>query len=95
MGFHNSELDYHICTGRRPDENIYRTLKKMKYNQNQNQTAEICFEKCKTEDPVEYLTIIVLSLLVFFAFQTWVYGMKDKLRVIWANKVSVITVKKD
>ena len=92
-GFHNSELDYHICTGRRPDENIYRTLKIMKYNQNQNQTEEICFEKCKTADPVHYLTILILSMLVFFTVQTWVYGMKDKLHIIWASKVSAIPVK--
>ena len=82
LGYHNSDLDYHICTGKTPTDNIYSTFLQMSRFIKSNDPPPT-YRKMIAKDPVNVLTLFVFIMLVLICVQTWVYSKKHYLINIW------------
>ncbi len=70
LGFQDSDLDYHICTGKQPKENIMETFLQMgKYVKSEEYPPT--YYTMITTDPLNVLTQIVFVMLVLIAIHTW------------------------
>jgi hypothetical protein len=84
LGFHNDELDYHICTGRRPQENVLMTLKEMKYPYLLNLTnSSEWIRDVYGRDLVEIFSKYVCLTLFLLVFQTWFYSFFNHNSKLW------------
>jgi len=91
LGFHNEELDYHICTGRRPQENIILTLKEMKYPYPLNITnSSEWMRDVYGIDPVEVFSKYVCLTLVLLVAQTWFYSYYNHISKLWDYICSIV-----
>jgi hypothetical protein len=75
-GFQNSELDYHICTGKDPQENINNTLHVYRLLQGSHDDQPITFRNVRNFDYVHYATPILRLLLILCAAQIWTKSLK-------------------
>ncbi len=84
LGFHNEELDYHICTGRRPLDNVMMTLKEMKYQYPLNLTnSSEWMIDVYGRDPVEVFSKYVCLTLALLVTQTWFYSFFTHNSKLW------------
>jgi len=84
LGFHNEELDYHICTGRRPLDNVMMTLREMKYPYPLNLTnSSDWMRDVYGKDPVEVFSKYVCLTLVLLVSQTWFYSYCNHISKLW------------
>ena len=82
LGFQDSDLDYHICTGKQPKENILETFLQMRKYVKLNALPPTYYTMI-TKDPLDVLSQIVFLMLVVIAINTWAYNKKDFLINIW------------
>jgi len=69
LGFHHSDLDFHICTGNHPLENIKVAMKHLKLPFNETNTK--WFPSHYIRDPMSNFSVIMLCLFVLFLTLTW------------------------
>jgi hypothetical protein len=81
LGFHNGEIDYHICTGKQPKDNMMEAFLQMKKFTNTN--LPLTFDSLLSTDAMNHLTRVVLIMLALIGTNTWVYGKKIYLTTIW------------
>jgi hypothetical protein len=72
QGFQNSELDYHICTGRDPQLNINENINFFNPQQKGLKNALVTFKNLGSADYLPALTQNLCWLLLIFAAQIWV-----------------------
>ena len=74
LGYHNEDLDYHLCTGRNPTLNINDTAMLMSLPSGVNkETVRIWFQPDVISDPIDMLTIGTFVLILLFNFNSWSY----------------------
>ena len=82
LGFHHADMDYHICTGKQPIDNIMNEfLKTKKYAKTDDLPPS--FYIIIATDPLNILTQILFIMLVLIGIQTWAYSKKKFLKTIW------------
>jgi hypothetical protein len=84
LGFQDSELDYHICTGKQPTKNIMETFLKMNKFVKSNELPPTYYTVI-AKDPLNIFTQIVFLMLVLIAIHTWANNKKDLLINKWKN----------
>jgi hypothetical protein len=82
LGFQNSEIDYHICTGKHPKDNIMETFYEVKRFTNPNEIP-ITLNEIANRDPLFIFTLLLFLILFLVGFQTWLYSHKDSLIICW------------
>ncbi len=82
LGYQNSEIDYHICTGKHPKDNINETFYEMKRFTNQNKIP-LSLDEIMKNDPLHVLTMVLFFILVIVGVQTWAYSKKDFFISCW------------
>jgi hypothetical protein len=76
-GFQNSELDYHICTGKDPQQNINETFNPLDSQQKDFENKLVTFKNVSDKDYVPTLTRILFLFLLFFAAQIWNKSLQE------------------
>jgi hypothetical protein len=69
LGFHNVELDYHLCTGNHPMDNIKKAMKDLKLPLKSNSSN--LFEKQYITDPLGVYTVAMFWFFIILLLQTW------------------------
>lgn len=82
LGYHNSDLDYHICTGKTPISNILSTFSQMNKFVKSNELPPT-YRRMIAKDPVNVLTQFAFIMLIIICIQIWVYSKKHYLINIW------------
>lgn len=88
LGFHNSEVDYHICSGKHPKDNIMEDFLRMRKFVKSEEL--LTYEAIILKDPLRLLTLMLFLILFFLAVQTLFYSKKDILKTIWKRKNVII-----
>jgi hypothetical protein len=71
LGYFNAELDYHICTGKNPADNIAKSFRYRNSKTLETPVSGITFAEVAESDPLMYLSVTILlslCLLTFFDF---------------------------
>jgi len=82
LGFHNSEVDYHLCTGNQPKDNImvdFLRIKKFTKLDELTPTYDAIIRK----DPIRAFVYTSFVILFVLGVQTWIYSKKELLIRIW------------
>jgi hypothetical protein len=74
IGFHTSEVDYHICTGRSPDENIKEAFKYLGLNTNNKTDNYYSFGDLILQDPLGVTSKILLLIQIIMTLCSWIYS---------------------
>ncbi len=88
LGYQNAELDFHICTGKSPHENIVHNQILMNWMQNLNKTS-YTFQDVADNDPLWFVTRIMVLLLIWITFHIWVFSQKYAWVNAWHCFVSI------
>jgi len=84
-------MDYHICTGKHPQENIMNAFLHTK-KLTKTEDLPPTFYSIISTDPLNHLTRIVFIILALIGIQTWAYSKKKFLKTIWKRIQQVGTV---
>jgi hypothetical protein len=82
LGYQNSEIDYHICTGRNPKDNILARFYELKWFTLSNKSP-LTLEEVMKGDPLHLLTLVLFLVLFLVCLQTLIYCHKDSLIICW------------
>ena len=74
IGFHTSEVDYHICTGRSPDENIKESFKYLDFNSNNKTDNNYSFGDLVLKDPLGVTSKILLLINIILTLCAWIHS---------------------
>ena len=88
LGFQNSDLDFHICTGKTPLDNILSTFLQMSKFTKSNDLP-LTYRRMIAKDPLNIITQYVFIILILICIQTWVYSIKVYLINIWKWLISI------
>jgi hypothetical protein len=96
LGYHNEDLDFHICTGNNPSMNINLTLKVMSHPANET-FQPVWFQPDQMSDPIDYFSTFMLFVLLCISFKTWALShntniikfFKDCLKNFKLSKIAV------
>ena len=84
LGYHNEDLDYHICSGNNPFVNINETLKLLSRPKNTT-LSNLWFRPEKITDPIDIFSTISLSLIFLINIKTWLYIHRTNIKKIVHN----------
>ena len=84
LGYLNDDLDYHICTGKTPQENFQATFIRMGFTENYK-SNQIWFKDGTISDPMEFFSNVLSSIILLLTCQMWWYAIQDK-----ANNISQV-----
>ena len=88
MGYNNAELDYHICTGKSPHDNIVQNDIWTNWLQQFNKT-NFTFQDVADCDPLFAVTKVVALMLILISLHIWIYSFKPDIVVgCWHLAVS-------
>ena len=82
LRFHISDLDYHICTGKPPKDNIMDVFLQTK-KLTKTDGLPPSFYSIISTDPLNHLTRFLFIMLAIIGIQTWAYSKKKFLKTIW------------
>ncbi len=82
LGYHNENLNYHICTGKNPIENINRTLSQLSYVIDE-QLLPNWFQPNIKSDPLKYFSDASFAILTFISCQICWYSNREKTANSW------------
>ena len=68
LGFHNNDLDYHLCRGVNPNLEINQILKRINVNITNNNFS--------TPDPIDIFSNSMFFLMLIVTFKMWLYSNK-------------------
>jgi hypothetical protein len=74
VGFHTSEVDFHICTGRSLEENIKETFKYLGLNTNNKTDNYYSFGDLILQDPLGVTSKIFLLIQIIMTLCSWIYS---------------------
>jgi len=77
LGFHNKDLDYHLCRGVNPSIEINQILKRFNLN--------ITNSSFSTPDPIIIYSNSMFYLMLFITFKMWLYSNKMILLQVLKN----------
>lgn len=77
LGFHNNDLDYHLCRGVNPNLEINQILKRFNVNITNNNFS--------TPDPIDIFSNSMFFLMLFVTFKMWLYSNKMILLQVLKN----------
>ena len=89
LGFHNSEVDYHLCSGKHPEDNILEEFLRIKKFV-KLEKSPLTYEEIILKDPLRGLTFILFFILFFLAFQTLFFSKKETFKTIWKRKNVIV-----
>jgi len=81
LGFHNADVDYHICTGKQPKDNIMDSFLKMKKIMKTDDSPPT-FNSMISTDLMNNFTRTLLIILALIGIQTWIYSKRDFFKTI-------------
>jgi hypothetical protein len=74
IGFHTSEVDFHICTGRSPEENIKESFKYLDFNTNNKTDKNYSFGDLVLKDPLGVTSKILLLINIILTLCAWIHS---------------------
>jgi hypothetical protein len=74
LGFHNEELDFHICTGRKPLDNVAIMMKKIGFADQMSKNSSEWLKDVYGTDPMENYAVYVCLILIIFIAQIILYS---------------------
>lgn len=80
LGFHNAEVDFHVCLGKDPNETIRKTFQYMNWGVHGESKIITTFEEVTRKDPLSYLVIFLLILLSIVCILTLVCSGEASLK---------------
>jgi hypothetical protein len=89
LGFNNSEVDYHLCSGKNPKDNILEDFIRMKKYVKSNELP-LSFDAMSRRDPLAKLTQILFLVIFVVVVQTLFYSKKEILNSIWNRKNVIV-----
>ena len=81
LGYHNDDLNYHICTGRTPEENIKTTLWQIGLTKNDS-SAQKWFIDGSITDPLEVYSNLLSLVILLLTCQIYWYAVQIKTNSI-------------
>jgi hypothetical protein len=74
--YQNSELDYHICTGKDPQQNINKTINIYHLHYVGNKVPMVTFRNVRSYDCLNFVTQLLCLMIILFAVQIWAKSLK-------------------
>jgi hypothetical protein len=93
--FQNSELDYHICTGKDPQQNINNTINIYNLQHRGNNASLVTFKNVRNYDYHNSATQILCLLLILFAVQIWAKSLKERFTSKYQEDHSRLEISKE
>ncbi len=94
LGYHNEDLDFHICSGNNPFFNINETLKLLSRPKNTPLPLD-WFKPEKITDPIDIFSTIVLLVIFLINIRTWLYIRKINILKIIPNILIYLNISKN
>ncbi len=94
LGYHNEDLDFHICSGNNPFFNINETLKLLSRPKNTSLPLD-WFKPEKITDPIDIFSTIVLLVIFLINVRTWLYIRKINILKIIPNILIYLNISKN
>ena len=88
LGFHNDELDYHVCTGSNPLDNVAIMMKQMGLSVQRTNSSSEWLKDVYGTDPLENYAVYVCFILMILILQIVLYSNATHF------KVCLISIKK-
>jgi len=86
IGFANSEMEFHVCTGRNPilnlNETIFATLNPLE--------PDKVIQIMNDHDFSKLIIFCFFVVLVLTSFRIWVYDKKPKMQIYYSKMMSII-----
>ena len=82
LGFHSSEVDYHLCTGNQPDNNIREDFLRIKKFTKSDELPP-SYDAIILRDPIRMFVYTSFIMLFFLGAQIWFYSKKELFIRIW------------
>jgi hypothetical protein len=82
LGYQNAEIDFHICTGNSPHDNIIHSRILMNWMQHLNKTS-YSFQDVADRDPLLIVTQIIVLVLIWITFHIWIFSQKYTCSNVW------------
>ena len=105
LGFHNEELDYHVCTGRMPTENVVSVLNQMGLKNISNSSSAGWLKEVYGRDPLDFYVKCLSIVLLILVVQIWAcikikcfklfYGNGVQCALFDFSKLELIVIKID
>ena len=80
LGYHNGDLEYHLCTGRNPMVHINETLKVLSHSHGEV-VQPVWFQPFVLSDPIDLFSTLMIAMLFTLHFRLWHYMNKIQLMV--------------
>ena len=93
LGYHNEDLDFHICTGNNPLVNINLTSKAMSHPANET-FKPVWFQPDRMSDPIDYFSTVMLIILVVVSFKTWCFSHHTNALKVFKHFLSYFKLNK-
>ena len=87
LGYQDAELDFHICTGKTPHDNIITSGILMTWLKETNKT-NFSFQDVANSDPLWSVTKAMLLVLFWITFHIWIYSLKSWVVQTWGRVVT-------
>jgi hypothetical protein len=75
IGFHNSDLDFNICTGRNPDKNIGESFKYFDLHSVNKTLHHYSFGDLVAKDPLGVIAGLFALIQIILTMYSWIYSV--------------------
>ena len=86
-GFLTAEVEYHVCTGKDPAENIPQAFQYKTVGGELSNVTARTYEEVTKQDPMNAAIILMLSVITVEAFMIWLYGKQPLLKRAFSNRI--------
>ena len=92
LGYFTAEVDFHVCTGKHPTENIAVAFAYMTWRKgNENVTELETYSNVSQQDPLHFVTLLLL-LVNAQNLMIWLYGKFPTIKRLFSNNVSPVVI---
>jgi hypothetical protein len=93
--FQNSELDYHICTGKDPQQNIDNTINLYNLHHEGNKVPMVTFRNIRSYDYLNFVTQLLCLMIILFAVQIWAKSLKLRFTSMYQEEHTRFEISKE
>ena len=88
VGYHNEDIDFHVCTGNSPPVNINLTFRMMNWT-NKTFEASEWFQVDEFSDPIDKFSLLAVLIFAPITTRIWIFSAKESLQdlKIWVVRV--------
>ena len=77
FGFHNAEVDFHVCVGKNPDVMVKESFQYMKWFVQNESDMISTFKEVSRRDPFGIVTVVIITILSTVSIFTWLFSTQN------------------